>query len=58
LITVARTAAVGASLPLDAGATNDEVCPQADLAGVREIGRATRLATTTETPQTAEGLKF
>jgi hypothetical protein len=26
-------AAFGASLPLDAGATNDEVCPRADAQG-------------------------
>ena len=32
-ISVPRMAGIGASLPLDATATNDEVCPTADLRG-------------------------
>ena len=33
------TAAIGASLPLDAGATNDEVCPTADIRPARSQGQ-------------------
>jgi hypothetical protein len=38
----ARMAGIGASLPLDATATNDEVCPKADLASCMEVGWDTR----------------
>jgi len=37
-----RTAEIGASLPLDAGATNDEVCPFSDLPPAPGIDRLKR----------------